>query len=163
MNTGDMFDDFTIEREIKEKFGVPIDVDKAIVRDIAVGQSAKATVFLSRKKHLYCYIYGPAKLLLSDVKKIVARIGLKAEMYIPPKGRPRYFDEVGEAKFKEVYPGRKDIHDSDLVFYRTLAPYTPALILVEEVRDGTLYQADHDARGGWRPTAKFTYRRIKTS
>ena len=35
--------------------------------------------------------------------------------------------------------------------------------LIEEVRDGTLYQADHDARGGWRPATKFTYRRIKTS
>ena len=163
MNTGDMFDDFTLEREIKERFGVTVDVDKAIARDIDVGQSAKATVLLSKKKQLYCYVYGPTKLLLSDVKKIMARIGLKVEMYVPPKGRPKYFDEIGREKFKEVFPGRKDVHDTDLIFYRTLAPYVPALALIEEVKDGVLYQADTDARGGWRPGTKFTYRRIKTS
>ncbi len=163
MNTGDMFDDFTIEHDVKEKFGVALEVEKAIARDIDVGRGAKATLFLSNKKQLYCYVYGPAKLLLSDIKKITARIGVKPEMFFPPKGRPNYFDEIGREKFKQVFPGRKDIHDTDLLFYRTLAPYNPALILVEEVKDGTIYQADHDARGGWRPTAKFTYRRIKTS
>lgn len=163
MNTGDMFDDFTLEREIKERFSVDIDVDKAIVRNIEVGQSAKATLFLSKKKQLYCYIYGPARLVLSDVIKIAARVGVKPEMFFPPKGQPNYFDEIGAEKFRQVFPGRKDIHASDLVFYRTLAPYSPALILVEEVRNGTIYRADHDARGGWRPATKFTYRRIKTS
>lgn len=163
MNTGDMFDDFTLEREIKERFGVTVDVDKAIVRNIDVGQSAKATLFLSKKKQLYCYIYGPTKLLLSDVKKIAARVGVKVEMYFPPKGQPNYFDDIGSEKFRQVFPGRKDVHEADLTFYRTLAPYSPALIMVEEVKDGTIYQADSDARGGWRPATKFTYRRIRTS
>ena len=158
-----MFDDFTIEREIKERFGVIVDVDKAIIRDIPVGQSAKATVFLSKKKQLYCYIYGPSKLLFGDVKKIASRMGIKPEILFPPKGRPNYFDEIGAEKFRQVFPGRKDIQENDLVFYRTLAPYLPALILVEEIKDGTVYQADHDARGGWRPAVKFAYRRIKTS
>lgn len=163
MNTGDTFDDFSLEREIKERFGVAVDVDKAIVRNIDVGQSAKATLFLNKKKQLYCYIYGPTKLLLSDVKKIASRVGIKPEMLFAPKGRPHYFDEIGREKFLQVFPGRKEIHETDLAFYRTLTPYIPALILVEEVREGTIYQADHDARGGWRPATKFTYRRIKTS
>lgn len=163
MNTGDMFDDFTLEREMKDCFGVGVDVDKVIARGIDVGQSARATVFLSKKKQLYCYVYGPTRLLLSDVKKIMSRIGLKVELYLPPKGQPHYFDEIGRAKFKIVFPGRKDVTEEDLVFYRTLAPYTPALALIEEVSGGVIHQADHDARGGWRPAVKFTYRRIKTS
>ncbi len=163
MNTGDIFDDFTIEREIKERFGAVVDVDKVIARNINVGRSAKATIFLSKKKQLYCYIHGPARLLLSDVKKIMTRIGLKVEMYMPPKGQPHYFDEIGRQKFSEVFPGRKDARDEDLVFYRTLAPYMPALSLIEEVTGGVIKQADADARGGWRPATKFTYRRIKTS
>lgn len=163
MNSGDMFDDFSLEREINQRFGVVLEVDKAIARNIDVGQSARATLFLSKKKQLYCYIDGPARLVLGDVKKIVSRMGLSPEIYFPPKGRPHYFDDIGREKFTQVFPGRKDIHESDITFYRTLAPYTPALILVQEVKSGMIYQADHDAHGGWRPVAKFAYRRIKTS
>jgi hypothetical protein len=163
MDSGDMFDDFALERSAKEQFGVVLEVDKVIARNLDVGHAAKATLYLSRKKQLYCYIDGPARLLLSDIKKIAARVGVKPEIFFPPKGQPHYFDDIGRDKFRDVFPGRKDIHDGDLTFYRTLAPYCPALILVNEVRDGTIYCADSDARGGWRPAAKFAYRRIKTS
>jgi len=49
-------------------------------------------------------------------------------LYLPPKGRPRYFDEIGRKKFNEVFPGQKNISDEDIIFYKTLAPYSPALI-----------------------------------
>jgi hypothetical protein len=163
MDNGDIFDDFALEQLAKNQFGVSLDIDKVIVRGIDVGHSAKATVFLTGKKQLYCYVYGPTKLLLSDVKKIATRMGLRPELFFPPKGRPNYFDEVGREKFKTVFPGRKDVHEADIVFYRTLAPYSPALLLIREVIDGVIYQADSDARGGWRASAKLTYRRIKTS
>lgn len=163
MSTGDIYDDFALEQSCKEKFGVIFDIDKVIMRSAPVGKSARATVLLTKKKQLYCYIDGPTKLVLSDVMKIVGRIGLKAETYFPPKGSPHYFDEIGREKFRTVFPGRKDVHESDIVFYRTLAPYTPALIAISEVKDGTLYQADSDSRHGWRPSKKFAYRRIKTS
>lgn len=160
---GDMYDDLAIERSAKELFGMVFEVEKVIVRNIDVGKAAQATVLLTKKKQLLCYIHGPAKLLLADVKKIASRMGLKVELYMPPKGRPHYFDEVGERKFREVFPGRARVSAEDLVFYRTLSPYSPALLLVEEVKDGTIYRADSDARSGWRPATKFAYRRIKTS
>lgn len=160
---GDIYDDLALEREAKDIFGVPVDVDKVIVRNIDVGRGAKATVYLTKKKQLICYIHGPARLLLSDVKKIASRMGLKIEMYMPPKNQPHYFDEIGREKFREVFPGRGKITESDIVFYRTLAPYSPALLLVSEVKNGHIYQADTAARGGWRLSAKFAYRRIKTS
>lgn len=163
MNSGDIYDDFAIERLAKEQFGLDIDIDTVLVRNIEVGRSARATVFLTTKKQLYCYIYGPTKLLLSDVKKIAVRMGLKVELFLPPKGRPHYFDDIGRQKFREVFPGRSATSAEDIVFYRTLAPYNPAMLQVSEVRDGHIYQADSDARGGWRPAAKFAYRRIKTS
>lgn len=159
----DIYDDLALEREAKERFGLIVEVEQVVVRNVDVGKSAKATVYLTKKKQLVCYIYGPARLLLSDVKKIATRMGLKIEMYVPPKNQPHYFDIIGEERFKEVFPGRGHISANDLVFYRTLAPYSPALLLVSEVKDGHIYQADSDARGGWRVGAKFTYRRIKTS
>jgi len=159
----DIYDDLALERSAKEQFGVAFEVSKVIVRNVDVGRSARATLFLTKKKQLMCYIHGPAKLLFSDVKKIVSRMGLKAELYMPPKGRPHYFDEIGREKFRDVFPGRHDVSDADIVFYRTLAPYSPALVLIEEVKDGHIYRADSDAHSGWRVAAKLTYRRIKTS
>ena len=162
MNT-DIYDDLALEQLCQKHFGVVIDIDKVILRGVSVGKSAHASVFLTSKKQLYTYVDSPTKLVLSDVKKIASRMGIKVETYFPPKGRPHYFDEIGRDKFRTVFPGRKDIHDSDIVFYRTLAPYSPALLAVSEVVGGTLYQADTDARSGWRLAAKFAYRRIKTS
>lgn len=158
-----MYDDVALERQLKAQFGVTAEVDSVIARRIPVGRSTEATLFLTKKKQLFLYVFGESKLLLSDIKKIVSRVGLHAEMYMPPKGRPHYFDEVGTTKFQEIFPGRKVVSEEDIAFYKTLAPYSPALVLIREVKAGTIYQFDSDATGGWRPHAKFSYRRIKTS
>lgn len=152
-----------LERMAHELFGMRVEPSKIIADDIDVGRAIRATVFLSKKKQLYCYIHGQSRLTLGDVQKIIARMGLKAELYAPPKGQPNYFDDIGRAKFREVFPGRTNISEGDIRFYRTLAAYYPALVLISEVKDGVIYQYDPDARGGWRPAAKFAYRRIKTS
>lgn len=158
-----LYDDFALERRIKEQFGVSAEVDSVIARAIPVGRSVDATLFLTNKKQLFLYIDGEARLLLSDVKKIVSRVGLHADIYMPPKGRPEYFDEIGTAKFREIFPGRKAVTEEDIAFYKTLSPYSPALVLIREVKNGIIYQYDSDAMGGWRPHVKFSYRRIMTS
>lgn len=158
-----MYDELAIERAIKEYFGVDADIRQAIVFKIPVSPTAEATLFLNSRKQLFLYITGQSRLVLSDVKKIVSKMGLKADIYIPPKGRPQYFDEVGRAKFHEVFPGRKNISPEDIIFYRTLTPYNPALIIISEVKDGHIYQYDSDSNTGWRVAVKFTYRRIRTS
>ena len=162
MNT-EMYSDVALERMVQDKFGLPLDIDTVILRQVDVSRTAKATVVLSKKRQLLVYIEATSPLLLADVKKIISRMGLKAELYVPPKGQPHYFDEVGRAKFSEVFPGRKVITDEDIIFYKTLAPYNPALVMVAEVKHGEIYQFDADARGGWRVGAKFAYRRIRTS
>ena len=158
-----MYDEIALERAIKELFGVDADVRQAIAFHVPVSHTAEATLFLTNKKQLYLYITGKSKLLFGDIRKIVSRMGLKAEIYLPPKGRPMYFDEIGRNKFHEVFPGRKHISDEDIIFYRTLANYNPALVLISEVKNGVVYQFDSDSNTNWRATAKFTYRRIKTS
>ncbi|MGY4893238.1 MAG: hypothetical protein ACO1N2_00920 [Candidatus Saccharimonadota bacterium] len=158
-----LYDDVALERQIKAKFGVDAETESVIARRIPVGRSVEATLFLTTKKQLFLYVDGETRLLLADVKKIVSRVGLSAEMYMPPKGRPHYFDEVGADKFQEIFPGRRAVNDEDIAFYKTLAPYSPALILIREVKNGIIYQFDSDATGSWRPHARFSYRRIKTS
>lgn len=161
--TDELYDDMALERIAKEKFGVSMDIDQVVVRAADVSRTATATVFLTKKKQLMVYIDGRSKLLLGDVKKIVTRMGLKAELYFPPKGQPDYFDAIGREKFRDVFPGRGHISDEDILFYRTLALYNPALVLISEVKHGEIYQYDSDSRGGWRVAARFAYRRIKTS
>jgi hypothetical protein len=158
-----VYEDFALEKVAKSQFGIDIDIDAVISRRFPVSRTAEATLFLTKKKQLFLYVTSQSKLLLSDVQKIVSRVGLKAELYVPPKGRPHYFDEVGTEKFREIFPGRGHINAQDILFYRTLTPYSPALILISEVKAGHIYQYDSDSTGQWRQNAKFTYRRIKTS
>lgn len=159
----EIYNDVQLEQIAKEKFGLDIDISQVILRDAEVSRMATATVFLTKKKQLLVYVSGHSKLLLSDIKKIVARMGLRAELYFPPKNQPDYFAEVGREKFREVFPGRGHISDDDILFYKTLAPYNPALVLIGEVKNGEIYCYDSDARGSWRVAARFAYRRIKTS
>ncbi len=158
-----IYDDVALERQITAQFGLHGDIDSVVARRFPVGRSLEATLYLTKKKLLMLYIYGESPLLLSDVRKIVARAGMQAEMYLPPKGRPHYFEEIGHEKFNEIFPGRKAVNDQDIAFYKTLAPYSPALVMIREVKNGNIFQFDSDARGGWRPHSKFSYRRIKTS
>ena len=158
-----LLDEMALETAAKEHFGFNVEVGKIIARDIDVARTARATVYLSKKKQLLCYIHADSKLSLGEVRKIVTRMGLRAEMYMPPRGRPQYFEEVATEQYRSVFPGRKPTADDDLAYYRTLAMYNPALILIAEVRDGHIYQFDPDARTHWRVATKFAYRRIKTS
>jgi hypothetical protein len=159
----EIYDDMALEQICKERFGVDAEVAQVILRQADVSRSATATVFLTKKKQLLVFVNGHSRLLLSDVKKIISRMGLKAELYFPPKGQPDYFDAIGRDKFREVFPGRGHISDDDIIFYRTLAPYNPGLVLVNEVKNGEIYKYDSDAKNDWRLAARFAYRRIKTS
>ncbi len=158
-----MYDELALERAIKAHFGVDVDINHVIVFRVPVSRTASATLFLTTKKQLMLYMSGQSKLLLGDVEKLIARMGLKAETYFPPKNQPDYFNKIGRDKFYEVFPGRKNIIDDDLRFYKLLALYNPALVLISEVKNGNVYQFDSDATSNWRVVTKFAYRRIKTS
>lgn len=159
----EIYDDMALERICKTNFGFNVDVSKVIVRRVEVSPTCTATVFLTKKKQLLAFVTGQSKLTLGDVQKIITRMGLKAELFIPPKGQIDYFNVIGRDKFLNVFPGRSHVSDHDIAFYKTLAPYNPALVLISEVKDGHIRQFDSDSRGNWRVAAKFTYRRIQTS
>lgn len=159
----EIYDDITLERAIKERFGMAVDIQKVILRGSPLSHTSEATLFLTTKKQLFVYITGHSRLLLGDIQKSLTRMGLRAELYFPPKGRPRYFDEIGREKFREVFPGRSHINDADIHFYRTLAPYNPAFVQISEVKNGEIHQFNSDTPGHWRVATKFAYRRIKTS
>lgn len=159
----DIYDDIAIERLARDRFGVDFEISQVIVRGVPVSRTADATLFLTKKKQLYVYISARSRLVLGDISKLISRMGLKAELYLPPVGNPDYFNIIGREKFERVFPGRSYVADDELRFYRTLAPYNPALVLISEVKNGEVYRYDSDTRGGWRLAARFAYRRIRTS
>lgn len=159
----EVYDDLALERVSRERFGVDVDISQVIARGIPVSRTANATVFLTKKKQLYVYISARSRLTLGDISKMVTRMGLKAELYLPPAGSPDYFNAIGREKFEAVFPGRAYVQDDELRFYRTLAPYNPALVLIQEVKNGEIFRFDSDTRGGWRLATRFAYRRIRTS
>lgn len=152
-----------LEKTVSARFPVSVEIESIIGDQLPVSRTGVATLFLTRKKQLYLFIDSQSSLTLGEVRKIVGRMGLKPEIFLPPKGQPHYFDDVGTAKFQEMFPGRKSASEQDIAYYRTLAPYRPALVLIGEVLDGVVYQFDADATTGWRPSVKFAYRRIRTS
>lgn len=157
----DIYDDMALEAIALEHFGKRFDIKQVVVRNIPTTHTTVASVFLTTKNQLYALVHGRAPLTLGDVRKIVKRMGLEAEAYLPPAHRPNYFDDIAVEKFKAVYPGRHDISDADLRFYRLGAPYNPALILLSAVVDGTIKQFDASDSTNWRVAAKFQYKRIK--
>ena len=159
----EIYDDFAIEQIAKDKFGLKVDIKQVIARSVAVSHTPEARVFLTDKNQLFVLISGEARLPLRDIRTIVTRMGLKAELYLPPKGEPDYFDRIGREKFKEVFPGKHAQNPEDIAFYRTLVPYNPALVQISEVRDGVIRQFDNDSQTKWRVAAEFAYRRIRTS
>lgn len=159
----EIYDDLALEQIAKKQFGLTIDIDHVIVRAMPLSPTAHATLLLTKKKQLILYIAAQSKLVLGDIQKMTTRMGCVPELFLPPKGQPTYFDDIGREKFRAVFPGRTQPSSEEIRYYRTLAPYNPALIQVHEIKNGEIYQYDTDSRTHWRLATKFAYRRIKTS
>lgn len=158
----DIYDDLALEQIAHEQFGVQLDIKQVIARGVPTSHTTTATVFLTTKHQLFAYIAGRAPLNLGDIRKMVKRMGMIAEAYLPPHHEPRYFERHAEAKFRDVFPGRTVVNEQDLHFYRLLAPYNPALVRIAGIDGGVIKQFDASDSSNWRVAAKFAYKRINT-
>ncbi|MCL2038249.1 hypothetical protein FWG95_04625 [Candidatus Saccharibacteria bacterium] len=157
-----LYDEVNLENHLHAAFGLRVQI-KSVVAKIPVGASSAATVFLTDKGLLFALIAARGGQNFGDVKKILNRMNLRAEQFLPPRADANYFDRVATAKFREVFPGREPKNERDTAFYKTLASYNPALVQIAEVTGSVIKQYDSDAVGRWRPAVKFAYRRIRTS
>lgn len=155
--------DMAIEEIVQKQFGLQVAVKQMIAREIPVSRTATVTIFLTPKHQVFALFQATAAMTLGDVGAMAKRMSLTISEYIPPHHDTTYFQTVAKEKFLHVYPGRRVIQDDELRFYKKLVPYNPALLLVEEVKNDVIMQYDSDASGGWRPSVRFAYRRIRTS
>lgn len=146
--------------QIKLEFGLDLEISKIIANQITVSRSAIMTVFLTPDEGLYAFIGVKNRAVLADIMKMLTMSGLVAEQFLPPAGKGNYFHEIGLEQFKQVYPGRQLVNDQDLAFYKTLAPYNPALVRIKQVKNGRINTFDADVKGNWRLYCKFYYNKI---
>ena len=82
----EMYEDLAAEEIIRDQFAVNMTISKTLLSNIPVSHTMEATVLLNDKSQLYVLINGRSRLKFGDVRKIIARMGLKAEHYLPPQG-----------------------------------------------------------------------------
>ena len=158
----DIARDIDLEQQLLAHFGLHHEVNKMILRDAPVGGSATATVYINQEQRPFVFIQSKTRTQVADIRRALSSMGIKAGEFIAPKGKPDYFEVEATKKFLEVFPGRKKVSADDLMYYKTLVNYSPALAPITEVVGGVIKVYDDDARGKWRPGVKFSYRQIMT-
>jgi hypothetical protein len=156
----EIYSDLAIERTCKNKFGLSVDIVEVVVRAVPVGITAQATLFKTATGQMLLYITSQATQLLDDVNKIVSRMNLEAEQFLPPNSETDYFERIGRDKFKAMFPGKPIASPEDLRYYRNLAPYNPALVRIAKVK-GEVRAYDPQSRT-WHKAKQYAYNKIKT-
>ena len=156
----EMLGDIAIEKSCDEQFGVTLDIAEVIVRAVPVAITAQATLFKTTTGQIWLYIASQAAQVLDDVQKIVGRMSLEPEEFLPPHADTDYFERIGRTKFQAMFPGKHIVTDDDLRYYRQLAPYNPALVRIAKVK-GEVRALDPQSRL-WHRVKEYTYSRIKT-
>ena len=154
-----ILDDIAIEKTCKERFNVALDVTEVIVRGVPAGVATRATIFVTSSRQVYAYIVSQSSMVLDDVRKIIRRMELEAEVFVPPHGEADYFDRIGRTKFKAMFPGKPINGEDDLRYYKNLALYNPALVRLSKIK-GEIRGFEVESRA-WRKVKDYTYSKIK--
>ncbi len=158
--TDDIYNDTAIEKFSLDHFKKKLDIKQVIVRNVPASTTSSATLFLATDNKVYLYIEAEGPMILDDVRKIVMRMGLEADDFLPPAGDSEYFDTIGITRFKTTFPGRQVESENDIRFYKLLAPYNPALVQISAIKTGEVKQFDLDSKG-WRLAARYSYRKVR--
>lgn len=155
-------DDIAVEELVKSHFGLQVEVKQMIARNIPVSHTATGSVFLTPKHQVFAVIRAQSAATLGDVRKIAKHMGLEVETYCAPGHDDGYFNKIAREKFRQVFPGRHDVSEDELRYYRTLVPYNPALLKVDAIQGGVIKQFDSHDSSEWRVAARFAYKQIAT-
>ncbi len=155
-----LYDTVALEKIAAEQFDKPLVVSEIIVSRQPVGRLLRVTVFKTDKNQLFAYFEGETKVILGDIKKIMSYMGLSADKYLPPAGKPDYFVDIATEHFRQVFPGRRPQSEQELSYYQTLAPYNPALVQIKKIKNGLIRVYDADVKSGWRNYKRYNYNKI---
>lgn len=156
----EMLGDIAIEKSCKERFGVDFDIAQVIVRGVQTGTASQGSIFKTTNGQVWLYVTSQSPLLLDDVLKIVSRMNLEAEVFLPPNAETDYFTRIGSTKYKALFPGKHITSEDDLAYYKKLAPYNPALVRLGRIK-GEI-RAYNPQSKAWHKVKDYNYSKIKT-
>lgn len=148
-----------LEGTCRAHFGAPLSIKRIIANGLPTGNSSRTTVFETKDHSLYALCTSHIPLTLADIKKIARRMGIEAEKYLPPAFDQQYFYNYGRDAFLAAYPSRKLTPHDDLSYYESLAPYSPALIKISQIKNG-LRQFIPIAEQ-WQPAVTYSYAKVE--
>ncbi len=154
-----VLDEVTIEKACNERFGIILNTTETLLKAVPVSVSAKANVFMADNHQLYVFIASQSSMVLDDVRKIICRMQCEAKEFLPPYSEADYFDRIARNKFKVMFPGKSITGEDDLRYYKSLAPYNPALVHIAKVK-GEIRGYDAASKT-WRKVKDYTYSKIK--
>ncbi|MDB5184131.1 MAG: hypothetical protein JWO07_812 [Candidatus Saccharibacteria bacterium] len=142
-----------IERLCKDHFNVDLQVSGLVIADVPTYNNSFTTIFKSGHQ-VYALCEAETPVTLGRVRSIIKQMGMEAEAYYEP-GQNGYFTSFARDAFLSVFPGRGVVNDDDLSYYKTLAPYSPALIRIKKI-NGQIRQYNPRS-GAWQKTLDFSY------
>lgn len=154
------YSDKNLEEFIQKHFGVNFEMNEIISRNLPVGYSAEATIFRSKKNRVYAFISAEGRLTLGDMQYFLSKMNLKPAFFFPPNGYKDYFFDHAKKQFIEIFPGRHNVQDEELRYYKKRVQYNPALVEISEVKDGEIRCFNSDSIGSWRTAQRFSYKKI---
>lgn len=114
-------------------FNIEPDIKELILDSAPSSNNTNTTIFETSTDEVYALCLSEKALTLADVKSIMRSMGIKADSFLAPKGDEDYFLKYGQRIYKSVFPAKKLTNEQDIEFYKTLAPYSPALIKVAKI------------------------------
>ncbi len=148
-----------IERICRDYFCVNLKINKILLNNAPTGNKSYSTVFQDDKNDIFTLCKSDSVLTFADVKNIIKQMGMKPEEYFSPNADEDYFNNYAKMSFQAVFPGRKFLLEQDTNFYKSFAPYSPALVKIAKV-EGEIRHFDLDWNK-WISAADFSYYRVK--
>lgn len=143
----------------RDKFNVEIKVENILLNSAFTGNSSYTSVFKNDRNEIFALCLCDGALTLADVNGIIKKMGMKPERVYPPGGDEQYFVYYAKKTYESVFPGRKCLAEQDAVFYKSFAPYSPALIRIKEI-SGEIKHFD-TSWNKWTSAINFSYYRVK--
>jgi len=150
-----------IEKICLVSFCFQVNVSKIIINMVPVDNDTFTTIFMNNKNEIFALCTSSKNLTLSDIKDVNRKMGIKAEHFFPPFGNEMYFLNYAKESFKAVFPGRKQISEQDLSFYKSFSPYSPALMKISKI-SGEIKSYDM-VWHKWIGIIGFSYNKVKVN
>ena len=143
----------------RDQFNVSLPIKEVLFDDIETGPESYCVLFRTQKNDVYALFYAKGAQTFADVKRHAKAMGLHIEGYFAPLGDRSYFTRLGFKAFQDAYPGRNSWTAQEAQYYKTLSPYSPALVRISRVNGEIRRFNSHDSH--WHKVFDFHYSKMK--